>query len=113
MKFRSETWHISKLKPWDKNPRDITPEDFERLKTQIRNLDQYKPVLVNEDGIVLGGNMRLRAFQDMNVEEVWVSVVHAPDEATMLKYALSDNDRAGYYLKDKLYELSLAHPELE
>lgn len=109
--IQKEYRKVSQLKNWDKNPRNIKEKDFERLKTQIRDLKQYKPLLITDDGIVLGGNMRLRAYRDLGTEEVWVSVVDAPDEETKMRYALSDNDRAGYYDGDMLANLTGEYPD--
>ncbi len=103
---------ISQLHLWEKNPRGIMTKDFDRLKRQIQKLGQYKPLLITEDGTVLGGNMRLRAYKDLGIEEIWVSVVKAETEAERLEYALSDNDRAGYWEEDKLAEMVINTPEL-
>lgn len=100
-----KTRKISTLKNWDKNPRGIKKDDFERLKSQIQKLGQYKPLLITEEGIVLGGNMRLRAYKELGIKEVWVSVVDAPTDKEKTEYALSDNDRAGYYEAESLAEL--------
>lgn len=102
---------LSTLKGWDKNPRSIKEKDFDRLKKQIYNLGQYKPLLITEDGTVLGGNMRLRAYKALEIEEVWVSVVTAETEEKRLEYALSDNDRAGFYDDDLLANLIPNYPE--
>ncbi len=61
-------WYTSirNIAPWEKNPRDITNEDFERLKTQIVDFGQYKPILVTKDGTIVGGNMRYRAMSWLN-----------------------------------------------
>ena len=96
---------ITALTSWEKNPRGIKAKDFERLKEQIKKLGQYKPLIITPDGIVLGGNMRLKAFQELGITEVWVSVVEPKTEAEMFEYALSDNDRAGYYEDVQLAEL--------
>lgn len=88
---------ITTLKLWDKNPRNINKKDFDRLKKQIQDLGQYKPLLVTPDGTVIGGNMRLRAYKELGITDVWVSTVDTTDEKRMIEYALSDNDRAGYY----------------
>lgn len=104
---------LSQLKGWDKNPRGITREGYARLKKQIEMLGEYKPLLVNPEGVVLGGNMRLKAYQEFNKQEVWVSVVEPKSEKEMLEYALSDNDRAGFYEEKKLAELALSVPELD
>ncbi len=101
------------LTNWDKNPRSIKKQDFERLKKQIKELGQYKPLLITKDGIVLGGNMRLRAYKELGIEDVWVSVVDAPTEEKKLEYALSDNDRAGYYDNDLLANLVPEYPDFD
>lgn len=100
-----ETWPIEKLKGWDKNPRSIKDEDFQRLKNQIQKLGIYKPLLINKEGTVLGGNMRLKAYTDLGLKEVEVSIVDAPTEARMLEFALSDNDRIGFYEEEDLTKL--------
>ncbi len=131
-------WSIEKLKNWPKNPRGIKKDDFERLKRQIQwvlskkpdSFGQYKPLLVSDCefeyifenketktkekkiapiGTVLGGNMRLKAFEELGISNIWVSLVSPINEAEATKYALSDNDRAGYYIEDRLVELIQEH----
>jgi ParB-like chromosome segregation protein Spo0J len=103
---------ISEVTLWDKNPRNIKTEDFDRLKKQIKELGVYKPmVAVQENGgyTVLGGNMRLRALQELGFKDVDISIVQARMEAQKIKYALSDNDRAGEYDEQALAELVYPH----
>jgi ParB-like chromosome segregation protein Spo0J len=103
---------IEKVKPWDKNPRGIRKEDFERLKRQIVKLGIYKPLVCYEENgeyVTLGGNMRLRALMELGVKEVEISVVKPKNEAEKIEYSLSDNDRAGYYEDVKLAELIYPH----
>lgn len=102
---KSETWPVEKLYNWDKNPRGIRDEDFERLKHQITKHGVYKPLIVTPMGEVIGGNMRLRALKALGAKEVWVSVVEPKSEQEKIEIALSDNDRAGYYELDELAEL--------
>ena len=54
MNNTSQTVSIKKLTGWDKNPRGIKKDDYNRLKKQIQYLGVYKPLLVNEDYVVLG-----------------------------------------------------------
>ena len=104
---------ISAVSPWDKNPRGIKTKDYERLKKQILRLGVYKPLVCYENGggkfIVLGGNMRIRALKDLGLKEIEISVVHPTSEAQKIEFALSDNDRAGFYEEDKLAELVYPH----
>lgn len=108
-----DTRKIDTLHNWDKNPRAVKKEDYARLKGQIQKFGQYKPLLITEDGTVLGGNMRLRAFKDLGIEDIWVSVVVAPTDQEKLEYALSDNDRSGYYDDQALAELVQSVPDID
>jgi len=103
---------IESVIPWDKNPRGIKTKDYDRLKKQILKLGVYKPLIAFKDGdkyVVLGGNMRIRALKEMGLKEVDISVVEAKTEAEKIEFALSDNDRAGFYEEDKLAELVYPH----
>lgn len=105
---------ISTVEAWEKNPRGIKTKDFDRLKKQILKLGIYKPLVAyRENGkyIVLGGNMRIRALKELGIKEVDISVVEAKTEAKRIEYALSDNDRAGFYEEEKLAEL--VYPEIQ
>jgi len=104
---------LSDLHSWDKNPRTISTENFDRLKKQIQKLGQYKPLLITKDGTVLGGNMRLKAYNDLHVDNIWVSVVEADTEEKKIEYALSDNDRAGQYEGRQLKDLITDFPTVE
>lgn len=108
-----ETWPIEKLHGWEKNPRAIRPEDFNRLKRQIQKHDQFKPVIITPNGEVIGGNMRLKAYKELGITDIWVSVVDPKTEAEKIGLALADNDRAGYYLEDELDDIIANTPDLE
>ena len=97
--------NIEELKEWSSNPRDVKDVDFKRLKRQIQDLGEYKPLLITEDGTVIGGNMRLKAYKELGYNKIWVSVIDAKTDDEKLKYALSDNDNVGYYLEEELKEL--------
>lgn len=103
---------ITSVEPWDKNPRGIKAKDYARLKKQILKLGVYKPLVAyKENGkyVVLGGNMRIRALKEMGLKEVDISVVAPKTEAEKIEFALSDNDRVGFYEEDKLAELIYPH----
>ena len=103
---------IEKVEPWEKNPRGIKQEDFERLKRQILKLGVYKPLICYQENgkyITLGGNMRIRALKELGVRGVEISIIKPKSEAEKIEYALSDNDRAGYYEEQALAELVYPH----
>lgn len=111
-----ETRKLGELSNWEKNPKTVTSDDFDRLIEQIKRLKMYKPLLINEENIVLGGNARLHALRKLNVpkdSEIMVSVVETNgDEALMTEYALSDNDQIGRYDDQAVAELVANLPEL-
>jgi DNA modification methylase len=111
--MKIETRKISELKGWDRNPRTISEKAYAELIHQIKELKPYKPLLINEEGIVLGGNMRLKAFKELGIDEIECSVVHAPDEPTMVKYALSDNDQKGKTELDQLIDIIGSYPDID
>ena len=107
-----QTRPLSSLHTWEKNPRSITKNEFIRLKKLISTLGLFKPFLITEDGTVLGGNMRLRAAQELGITDAPVSIVEAKDDQKKLEYALADNDRVGEYDQQQLAELIASMPEI-
>ncbi len=119
---------IGQLIEWDKNPRSISPQNFEQLKVKLYNKKQFKPLLVtptdNDQYIVLAGNMRLKAYRELSVPTLWVKVLtfqqqengewivftdgeeekerFATKEDAMMDWSLSENERAGQYDMDTL-----------
>jgi len=51
------------LKPHPKNPKTITPKRLKQLNKQLIELGFFKPQIVNEDMVLLGGNQRLKSFE--------------------------------------------------
>jgi ParB-like chromosome segregation protein Spo0J len=71
---------ISEVKTNPSNPRVIKDDKFRRLVQSIISFPQMleiRPIVVNNDMIVLGGNMRLRACQEAGLKEV--SIIKADD----------------------------------
>lgn len=104
---------IKELTGWEKNPRTIDEKQLERLKSQIKKLGVYKPLLVNQDMIVLGGNQRLKAYKEIGIKNVHVSVVETENEKEMLEYALSDNDRMGDYDEEAVGRMTLEVEDID
>lgn len=95
---------LAELKNWEKNPRFIPKEDFEQLKEDLKE-GLLAPLLVNKEGIVLGGNMRLRALRESGATKATCLVVDATDDDTMLHYAMRSNQMYGQTDEQKLAEL--------
>jgi hypothetical protein len=62
---------LSQITPWEKNPRSISKENFDRLKKSIEEdpaMLEARPLMVNHKGskyILYGGNMRLKAMLEL------------------------------------------------
>ncbi len=103
-----KTWaKRADIKLWDKNPRAITKQRFAELCESIKAHGQFKPVVVLKDGTAMGGNMRMRGYEHLNIEDVWVSVIETEDPKEAFKIALRDNERFGYYDEAQLVERTL------
>jgi hypothetical protein len=64
---------ISKLKTNPNNPRLIKDDKFNKLVQSIKDFPEMleiRPIVVNDDMIVLGGNMRLKAAKEAGLKEV-------------------------------------------
>lgn len=101
------------LTPWDKNPRDIEDSNLDQLIADIQEArkitpdGQIKPLLVTQSGIVVGGNMRMRAFAKLNIDWVWVSILETDDPIEGFKWAMRDNMAYGFYIEDKVAEVAI------
>ncbi|NBT09331.1 MAG: hypothetical protein EBS98_11135, partial [Chitinophagia bacterium] len=69
---------LSQIKPNPNNPRVIKDERFAKLVKSISEFPkmmELRPMVINEDNIVLGGNMRLKALKELGYTELpegWV-----------------------------------------
>jgi len=46
--------------------------------------------------------MRLRAYQELGIKDIWVSVVHPKSEAEKLEMAITDNEASGRWQEEQL-----------
>lgn len=70
----AEKRKISELKNWEKNPRKITKEAFEKLKDRISKRGFHDVIKIDTNNNVLSGNQRKRVLIDLGIEEVNVLV---------------------------------------
>ena len=85
---------ISDIKPNPSNPRTIKDEKFKKLVESIKSFPQMlelRPIVVNSDNIVLGGNMRLRACKDAGLKEVPVLKAEDLTPEQQAEFIIKDN----------------------
>ena len=96
---------ISTLKPNPDNPRLIKDDKFKKLVVSIRSLPamlELRPIVVNAELMVLGGNMRLKACQAAGLKEVPVVIADALTEAQQAEFVIKDNVSFGEWEWDTL-----------
>ena len=102
---------IADIHPLPDNPRKIDLEDLERLKESIRNnpdyLEAHPLVLSDRTGelIVIDGNQRLRACQEMGWEEVPTALLHGLTEEREQEIIIRANVNNGKWDIDKLLDM--------
>ena len=96
---------ISKVKGNPDNPRLIKNDKFKKLVKSIKEFPEMlklRPIVVDEDMIVLGGNMRLKASKDAGLKEVWIEIAEGLTEEQKKEFIVKDNVGFGEWEWDVL-----------
>jgi DNA modification methylase len=86
--------NIQKIKPNDENPRFITDAKFKKLIKSIKEFPEMletRPLVVDENFVVLGGNMRLKALKSAGVFEVPIHQVKGWSDEQKKEFIIKDN----------------------
>jgi DNA modification methylase len=85
---------ISEVKTNPKNPRLIKDDKFKKLVKSIQEFPQMlelRPIVVDENNIVLGGNMRLKACKEAGLKEVFIVKAENLTELQKDEFIVKDN----------------------
>ena len=85
---------INKVKPNGNNPRLIKDSKFKKLVTSIKEFPEMlklRPIVVNSDMVVLGGNMRLKACKEAGLKEVYILKADDLTEEQEKEFIVKDN----------------------
>jgi len=88
---------LSSIKHNPDNPRVIRDDKFQKLKQSIQDFPKMmslRPMVVDDQGIILGGNMRLKALQDLGFKEVpkeWVKQAAELTDEEKQRFIIADN----------------------
>ena len=96
---------IYKLRKHPENPRVIKDVKFQLLVDSIKDFPEMlekRPLVVNEDLQVLGGNMRLRAAQEAGLKEIWIDVAEGWSIEKQNEFIIKDNSGFGEWDWDAL-----------
>jgi len=85
---------IDKILPNPNNPRIINEEKFNKLVNSIKTFPQMlekRPLVVDENMILLGGNMRLKALKTAGVKKVWIDIAEDWSDEQKKEFIIKDN----------------------
>jgi len=89
---------ISEVKLNESNPRFIKDDKFKKLVKSIKDLPQMldiRPIVVNKDMMVLGGNMRLKACIEAGLIEVPIIIADNLTKEQEKEFLIKDNVSGG------------------
>lgn len=76
------------------NPRVIRDDKFKKLVRSIREFPKMlllRPIVVNSEMVVLGGNMRLKACREAGLKEIPIIVASDLSEEQQKEFIIKDN----------------------
>jgi ParB-like chromosome segregation protein Spo0J len=88
---------LSDIKLNPNNPRVLRDEKFKKLVKSIQEFPKMmklRPIVVDSENIVLGGNMRLKALQELKYKEIpdeWVKQANELTEEEKKRFIIADN----------------------
>ena len=88
---------LSEIKANPNNPRVIKDDKFAKLVKSISEFPkmmELRPMVINHDSIVLGGNMRLKALKELKYKEIpdtWVKRAEDLTEDEQRRFIIADN----------------------
>lgn len=96
---------ISEIKPNPNNPRIIKDEKFKKLVKSIEDFPEMlelRPLVVDDNMVVLGGNMRLKALKELKITEVPIIKATELTEEQKKEFIIKDNVGYGEWDWDML-----------
>jgi hypothetical protein len=96
---------ITEVKNNPNNPRLIKDDKFKKLVKSIQDFPQMlklRPIVVDENSIVLGGNMRLKACKEAGLKEVYIVKAENFTEEQKQEFIVKDNVGFGEWDWDML-----------
>lgn len=93
-----QTIKISEIKLNPNNPRLIKDDKFNKLVRSIQDFPEMlkiRPIVVNSDMVILGGNMRFKACKEAGLKEVPIIIADSLNEDQQREFLIKDNTSGG------------------
>jgi DNA modification methylase len=105
MTNKIEVISIGKIKLNPNNPRLIKDDKFTKLVQSIKDFPEMleiRPIVVNDDMVILGGNMRFKACKEAGLKEVPIIIASGLSEEKQREFLIKDNVSGGEWDWDML-----------
>ena len=96
---------IALIKPNKNNPRVLRDDKFKKLKKSIQEFPEMlelREIIVDEDMVILGGNMRYKALKELGIKDVPVKIAKGLTEEQKKEFIIKDNVGFGEWDWDML-----------
>jgi ParB-like chromosome segregation protein Spo0J len=103
--MKTELVKLSEVKNNPNNPRTLKDDKFHKLVKSIKEFPEMleiRQIVVNDDMIVLGGNMRLKACKEAGLKEVYIIKASNLTEEQQKQFIIKDNVGFGEWDWDML-----------
>jgi hypothetical protein len=89
---------LSEVKLNPNNPRLIKDDNFKKLVQSIKDFPEMleiRPIVVNADMVILGGNMRFKACKEAGLKEIPIIIADNLTEEQQREFLIKDNVSGG------------------
>lgn len=89
---------LSKIKENYNNPRTVNKLRFLKLKKSILNFPEMlsiRPIVVDENLIILGGNMRYKAAKELGFKTIHIQIAKGLTQEQKYEFGIKDNEHFG------------------
>ena len=99
---------LSEINPNPNNPRLVKDDRFKKLVASIEafpEMMELRPMIIDENNVILGGNMRYKALKELKRKEIpdnWVKRADELTEDQKKEFVIKDNVGFGEHDWDKL-----------
>lgn len=103
---------LSELKSLEGNPRKIDKEDYERLKRSLRTFPKmlkFRPLVIDEDNVILWWNQRLKVLTELKIKEVPVNIFTKKD----IQEAIQTHKESEFIIRDNIQNGHWDYEELK
>lgn len=96
---------LKDLKPTENNPRQISKDDFRKLKKSLQEfpeMEELREIVVDEDMRILGGHQRVKALLENGETEATVKQAIGLTDEQKAEFVIKDNVQSGEFDFDEL-----------